>query len=135
MQLIRLTPLVLLSACMAGETPPPEPVQVSLEPEPIVTEEVAPPPPPPDPARLDGLNPAEVQGLLGEPTLVRRDNNVQIMLFENGDCVFEVIFYEPTTEDHFHARAMNARSRSGLDVDLGECLMKVLPDGKWLDQP
>ena len=88
---------------------------------------------PPDPTRLTGLNPAEIQALLGAPTLVRRDANVQMMLFENGNCVFEVVFLEPTPSEHFKAAATNARTTNGTDMNQSKCLADLLPMGQWLD--
>ena len=96
--------------------------------EPVVEEKIL----PPDPTRLVGLNPAEVQSLMGAPSLVRRDANVQMMLFENGDCVFEVVFYEPSPDEYFTATTINARTTSGTDIDQTACLTDILPDGLWI---
>lgn len=135
---LTLVPALMLTACMGARAPAPAPV-----PELVATPEeapaapveeaaiVAPPPPPPEPARLEGLNPIEVQALMGEPSLVRRDAHVQVMLFEAQACVFEVIFYEPSPDAHFRVDTLNARDRRGLDTDLQTCLMQVLPDGQW----
>jgi len=88
---------------------------------------------PPEPDRLMGLNPKQVQALMGEPSLVRRDASVQIMLFETPSCVFEIVFYEPNPDAHFLTDQLNARSRSGTDIDLQACLVSLLPNGQWLD--
>lgn len=135
MKTARLLPFVFLAAC-GGTAQEPAITQVPAEvAPPVETPAISEPPaPPPDPTRLSGLNPREVQELIGEPSLVRRDANVQAMLFENHDCVFEVIFYEPTEDDHFEAKETNARTRRGTDVDQTECLIKVLPNGQWLDR-
>lgn len=136
----------LLAACMG--TAAPEPQQTSnaplpppetaaspapVEAAPVVEETTAPPPPPPEPARLTGLTPAEVQAIMGEPSFVRRDENVQTMLYENADCVFEIIFVEPTSDHHFQAQDMNARTKAGNGTDLAACLTAQLPNGTWLD--
>lgn len=137
MRLIRFAPFILLAACGGTQEPaatqtPAEVVAPAEEAAPLVEQPA--PPEPPNPARLTGLNPKEVQALIGEPSLVRRDANVQVMLFENHDCVFEVIFYEPSENEHFEAKETNARTRRGTDIDRTECLVKVLPNGLWLDQ-
>jgi len=142
MRFLRLTPVLLLAACMGAGAPAPIPT-TTPEPEaeapaiaPVETALVAseaPALPMPEPARLSGLNPREVQALMGEPSLVRRDANVQIMLFETQACVFEIVFYEPNLDAHFHADHLNARSPGGTDIDLQACLVEVLPNGQWLD--
>lgn len=142
MRIVKLTPLLFLAACMGGgepapvieapiQTPEPAPQVAAVETAPVVEE--APALPKPEPDRLAGLNPKQVQALMGEPSLVRRDNNVQVMLFETSACVFEIVFYEPDPDSHFHADRMNARTRSGTDMDLQTCLVDVLPGGQWLD--
>ncbi len=136
MRLFKLAPLALLAAC-GGTTTEPAVTQVpaeTIEPEIAPTEVEQPAPPPPSAERLQGLNPGEVQALIGAPSLVRRDANVQAMLFENSECVFEVIFYEPSEDDHFAVTETNARTLQGTDVDRSECLQKILPNSQWLDQ-
>lgn len=139
------TACFLLAACMGTTAPAPEqssavlpPKETVATPDPVetapVTEEAAaPPPPPPEPARLNGLTPAEVQSIMGEPSFVRRDENVQTMLFENAHCVFEIIFVEPTSDHHFRAQNLNARTKAGNGTDLAACLAAQLPRGTWLD--
>jgi len=142
MRFLRLAPVLLLAACMGAEAPAPAPATISepeaeapaaapIETAPVVLE--TPALPMPEPMRLPGLNPKEVQALMGEPSFVRRDANVQIMLFETHACVFEIIFYEPNPDAHFHADHLNARSPGGADIDLQTCLIEVLPNGQWLD--
>lgn len=136
MKILRFMPFILLAACGNTAQPPavtqtPTEVIVPAETLPVAEKPVL---PPPDPARLTGLNPREVQALIGEPSLVRRDANVQAMLFEKGDCVFEIIFYEPSENDHFAATETNARTHRGSDIDRALCLVQILPNGQWLDQ-
>jgi len=149
MRRFTLVPLVLLAACSApGGTPAPETVRETVreatqppttlgiiegkeQTEPAL-ETLPPTTPPLSPEDLITLSPREVQAMLGAPTLVRRDANVQIMLFEDSDCVFEVIFYEPDPDAHYAATTTNARTKSGVDIDQTECLAKVLPEGQWL---
>lgn len=87
-----------------------------IEPDPIVV----------DMARLDNQTPTEVVDYLGIPSLVRRDDAVQVMIYETGTCVVEIIFYEPANGDHFRARRINTRSTSGQNVDTENCLRRQL---------
>ncbi|WP_286829479.1 MULTISPECIES: hypothetical protein [Kordiimonas] len=127
----------LLAACGPTAVEPPQ----TQAPEPVVeTEQIAPQEetlpaaPPPEPERLQGLNPREVVTLLGDPTLVRRDGPVQVMLFENHDCVLEVVFREPNQNEYFQAHYIAARNLDGKTADTQACLMKVLPNGNWPDK-
>lgn len=88
---------------------------------------------PAEPEKLAGLSPKEVQSLMGAPSLVRRDNSVQVMLYESPGCVFEVFFFEPDLNAHFRAADMNARTRAGVSMDLQTCLAILLPNGYLVD--
>ncbi len=130
---------LLLAACaaptepvppVAEATPPPEveTTQSAQIPEP---DALFPTPAEPEPiavdmARLDGQAPTGVVAYLGTPSLVRRDDSVQVMIFEASSCVVEVIFYEPANGDHFRAHRVNARSRTGQDVDTENCIRQHL---------
>lgn len=134
----RVAPLGLLAfvtACgpATTDTPAPEKTAPVMEPEPVPLAELH-PRPPADPLRLMGTSPSDVQGLMGNPTLVRRDDMVQVMLYENDGCVFEIVFYEPTPGAYFEARHLAARSRAGDNVDIKACLASHLPGGHWPDQ-
>ncbi len=59
---------------------------------------------------------------------------MQVMLFENTGCVFEVVFYEPTQGEYFEARHIAARTRKGNNVDIDACLASHLPGGHWPDE-
>ncbi|MFC3052033.1 hypothetical protein [Kordiimonas pumila] len=119
---------VALSACSATTSPPPATQQPPAAP--VVTPKptkVAPPVTPQTNAlSLKGLNPREVQDIAGEPSLVRRDNNVQVMLYETNSCVLEIVFYEPAPEAHFEAKHVNARTRSGESTNADKCFALVL---------
>lgn len=124
----------LVSACMGTTTQPPQPVTTPApEPETTPVEVLAPPPPPPSPDRLDGLTPVDVLALLGEPGLVRRDGKIQVMLFETDDCVLELVFVEPSPDDHFLVTHLDARDRRGAGTDPTACLTQILPEGTWPD--
>lgn len=110
-------PAPIISAPAAPvETPNAAPLEADTAPAPIIA----------DLAQIRGATPADVLAYVGEPTLVRRDENVQVMTFETDRCVFEVIFYEPSPDDHFEARYINARDRSGRPLDTETCLSDVM---------
>ncbi len=126
-----------LAACASGPTPAPTPEpapQQVVEPTPQAVPQLPDPPAPEstpivvDMGRVEGQTPADVLAYLGAPTLVRRDENVQVMIFEADRCVVEVIFYEPENGDHFRADWVSARLRNGQDTDLTTCARE------WLEQ-
>ncbi|PCI64346.1 MAG: hypothetical protein COB37_01855 [Kordiimonadales bacterium] len=129
-----------LGGCATGGTLAPEappaptvnetPQALIIETPPVVEERVQ---LVPQVTALEGLNPKQVQAKLGEPSFVRRDANVQVMLFETKTCVFEVIFFEPTPGEHFTAAKINARTRKGVQTDVQQCLGHIIPGGAWLD--
>jgi hypothetical protein len=129
--------LGLLSACgPTAETAPPAKVATpapELTPEPVPLAEMH-PRPAAEPLRLMGLSPHDVQILMGDPALVRREDTMQVMLYENTGCVFEVVFYEPTLGEYFEARHLAARSPKGENVDIKACLASHLPGGLWPDE-
>ncbi|WP_262693330.1 hypothetical protein [Kordiimonas aquimaris] len=126
--------LLLLSAC---STPPvTTPAAEIVEPQtptPISLPQEDPAPEPTTPApiivdfdMINGQTPASVQNYLGQPSLVRRDENVQIMIYETDVCVFQVTFYEPANGDHFRAEHTDARTRKGLATDAENCVQQLL---------
>jgi len=126
----------LLAACGPTGVEPPQPQapEPPIEAEQAVPQDIQQPAPPPEPERLQGMNPGEVMALLGDPSLVRRDGAIQVMLFENEACVFEVVFREPSQNEYFQAHHIAARDRDGRATDTQACLMKVLPNGQWPDK-
>lgn len=128
----------LLAACTTA--PAPEPAQPDPAPEPLpvtVPAQSEPVEQAPEPVaaplivnlgRLQDQTPADVIDYMGAPTLVRRDENVQVMIFETPRCVVEVVFYEPDNGDHFRAEWLNARLRNGQDTDVEACTRE------WLEQ-
>jgi len=107
---------VVVAAPPAPEPIQPEPEVVAAAPEPLVV----------DMARIENQTPTTVVAYLGTPSLVRRDDIVQVMIFETGTCVVEVIFFEPENGDHFRAHRVNARSTNGQDVDTENCVRRQL---------
>ncbi len=132
---LSLTLGLVVAACAApgAETPAPTVVaaptaQAAVQPE-AVEPDVQPAAPEPlavDMTRIENQTPMSVVAYLGTPTLVRRDDMVQVMIFETGTCVVEIIFYEPDNGDHFRAHRINARSTSGQDVDTENCVRRQL---------
>jgi len=136
---------LLLSACMETTTATPAPVATVAAPEvpkgprmatsdmkdapaiaavdmDDVTEESM--TPPFDPDRLLGLKPRDVEGVIGEPGLVRKDGPVMVMLFEGSDCVLDVVFRE-NGAGHA-ASSLAARTPHGMDTEVGACLAYLL---------
>jgi len=122
-----------LAACAPESAPPPQATAPAPAQMPAA-EAPAPKPEPPNPERLSGLTPREVQALVGEPSLVRREDTVQVMLFEKPSCVLEVVFYEGHPDDYFRAKSISARTRQGEAVDASTCLAAVLPGGRWREE-
>ena len=59
-------------------------------------QETALPPLPPindDPGQLLGLDRGGLAALLGDPTLIRRENPAEIWQYVTADCVFDVVLY------------------------------------------
>lgn len=124
--------LLILTACVGTETPAPDVVvAASIEettPAPEIAEVVTPEESealPPAPHELMGLSPRHIQETLGEPNLVRRDNAVQIMLYEQPACVLEVIFREPQNAQPFEAVYITARTDKGAEIDTGACITSL----------
>lgn len=129
---------VVLTACTTTPVTPP----AAPEPAPVVEPEPQPPvgtgpdasttleaaPIIVDISQIQNATPAEVLSYMGTPSLVRRDENVQVMIFETATCVVEVIFYEPDNGDHFRSEWVTARSRGGQDTDTEPCMRQ------WLEQ-
>ena len=146
----RLTPLILSAVVLAGcSTPQPlVPIDGSVSPAtpdpalPLPAEASAEPLPtaPEVPAnqifdadRLLTRAPADVQTLLGPPSLVRRDGETQIMLYEIGACVLDITFMGKTVGDGFAATYVAARDRVGHDVSKRDCLTALI-DARQLDK-
>ena len=131
--------LGLLAACGPVSTAPEAAPQKKAEAAPALTPEPVPlaemhPRPLAEPLRLMGASPHDVQTLMGNPTFVRREDMMQVMLYENDGCVFEVVFYEPTPGEYFEARHLAARTPRGENVDIKACLASHLPGGHWPDE-
>lgn len=134
--LIAATTLLAVTGCTGtGPGPAPlEPAPVAPATDPAISAPatdtqalpVEPAPIEVDFTRIENRTPAEVQSYLGAPSFVRRDENVQIMHFQNKWCVTEIIFYEPENGDHFRAEHLSARTPTGAVADLEACLKDIL---------
>ncbi len=89
------------------------------------TEPTLPDVPSPSSTDLLGQNPAFVQTKLGEPKLVRRDGHVQIMQYTSGACVVDIVFFEPTSGEHFSANYISARTNTGAIMEPEPCIDAV----------
>ncbi len=78
-----------------------------------------------------GLEPADVQELLGPVSLKRWEGEVQVMQFSGEHCVIDIYFYETAPGEAFEASYMNARTSSGTEVGSDICLASLLPGGIW----
>jgi|GEM_PF-1301060 len=142
MRYFTLSFAVFLTACGGNQSP--EPMEVAPAPTPVAMEEVvetsleeiAPAPMKLDvaPNFLMGKTPAEVMKMVGTPTLVRRDNLVQHMLFETAACVLDVVYYADDAGAPYLAGYISARSKDSSAYDTKACLALQLPDG-WLAEP
>lgn len=121
---------VMLAACGAPGPQPAETPQPTPKPETGLTEKPAALPESlPDAGRLLGLEPRQIQDVLGTPSLVRREDAAQVMQFKNGNCVLDIIFYEETPGGAFLSQHLSSRALDGAPVAPRECLAALLPFG------
>lgn len=140
---LSLLSLLALGACTTPGEPAqpatqPEAIQPEPTPAPVVTEvETAEPedaiPETPKVLSTDiiGLEPVEVQNLLGPVSLKRWEGDAQVMQFTNEHCVIDIYFYETAPGEAFEATYLNARSSTGSEVGSDICLASLLPGGVW----
>ena len=64
-----------------------------------------------NPARLMGLGPAQLTGMLGEPTFVRRDGGGEIWQYRDSACVLHLFLYR----DDRNARVEHVELRHAKD--------------------
>ncbi|UTW55570.1 hypothetical protein [Kordiimonas sp. SCSIO 12610] len=82
----------------------------------------------PDINTLAGLNPREIENLMGIPDLKREDGNIQVFLYESSTCVLEVILRE-NSDGNLKSESLKTRDRQGNPADKTSCLTSLLPDG------
>lgn len=73
---------------------------------------------------LTGLTEAEVEGLLGPPLSVRRDDPAEAWQYATNDCVLDLFFYEETGA--LRVVHMEARTIAALDAPADGCVKSVL---------
>lgn len=122
--------LLALSACatVSEENGEELPVAEPVTPVAPVTEpsEPLPPPPLPDPDTLLNKRPADIVTLLGEPDLVRWENNAQILQYRAQSCVLDLVFFEQA-DGGFILRYYDSRKRlDGAADDAALCLDGLL---------
>ena len=93
--------------------------------------ELVPIAPQPNPEDLLGLEPKDIQALLGPVSLKRWEGEAQVMQFANEHCVMDIYFYEETPGAAFYASYLNARLKDGAEISSDVCLIALLPGGVW----
>lgn len=130
--------LSLLVAACSAPSPTPEtspepapPIQQAPPPAESPPAEITLPPALPDSGLLLGLEPRQMQDVLGAPGLVRREGAAQVMQFRDGDCVLDVTFYEESPGGAFRAEHLSSRKTDGAPITPQQCLAVILPDGRY----
>lgn len=85
------------------------------DPEPIIDE---------DPEQLMGMDRQALTGLLGQPTLVRREAPAEIWQYSEADCVFDLFLYQ--AGDDARVVYMEARDRDARRAETRDCLNGIL---------
>lgn len=78
------------------------------------------------PEQLEGRRPANIQALIGPPSLIRRDGPLYTTLYERPGCVLELVYYEAEPGAGFRLDYLTARTRAGRPAVLEMCLLMVL---------
>ena len=81
-----------------------------------------------DPDRLLGLDPTDLESLLGMPELVRQEAPARIWQYRTVGCVLDVVLYDQVEGGPENGRVtyVEARDRKGAKVDTRPCLNEVL---------
>ena len=79
---------------------------------------------------LLNYTPAIVQGWLGQPTLVRRDADVQSVQFKNTICVLD----RESPEADFLAKHVDVRTRGGDSMLEESCLKEFFVGGEYPEE-
>lgn len=79
------------------------------------------------PANLMGLEPAQVQEILGPVSLKRWEGDVQVMQFKGEKCVMDVYLYENAPGEAYEVSYLSARNPEGEDMADDICLTSLLP--------
>jgi hypothetical protein len=79
---------------------------------------------PADPDAVMGLDRTEVEALLGEPGLVRREAPAEVWQYESRGCVLDVFLYEASTD--FQVVYLEARDGQAIAAITATCLGAVM---------
>lgn len=88
------------------------------------------PPPPPideDPQKLIGLAPAALEGMLGEPRFVRRDDPAQLWRYAGRSCVLDLFLYVGEGGG-YRVRHFEARSAGDEKISDRACFNALLTE-------
>ena len=81
---------------------------------------------PADPDEVMGLARGEVEELLGEPGLVRREAPAEVWQYQSGGCVLDVFLYEASAE--YEVVYLEARTGKALVAATANCLGAVMDE-------
>jgi hypothetical protein len=81
-----------------------------------------------------GQTPVKVLSQLTQPSLVRRDGNVQTFQFVNKFCILDVYFYREDNNEDFIATNVAARGFQGEQLSKENCFLSFYEDGKYPEE-
>lgn len=81
---------------------------------------------PADPGAVMGLGRTEVEALLGEPGLVRREAPAEVWQYQSRGCVLDVFLYEASAD--FQVVYLEARNGQAITATTATCLGAVLDE-------
>jgi hypothetical protein len=79
---------------------------------------------PADPDAVMGLDRTEVEALLGEPGLVRREAPAEVWQYQSRGCVLDVFLYEASAD--FQVAYLEARDGQAIAATTATCLGAVM---------
>jgi hypothetical protein len=85
---------------------------------------ILPPPIDDDPDQLMGLGREDLGALLGEPSLVRRENPAEIWQYQAKGCVFDVFLYDEA--GRYQVSYLEARDAQARKTEARPCLNQLL---------
>jgi hypothetical protein len=81
---------------------------------------------PADPDAVMGLDRTEVEALLGEPGLVRREAPAEVWQYQSRGCVLDVFLYEASAD--FQVVYLEARDGEAVSATTANCLGAVMDE-------
>jgi hypothetical protein len=81
---------------------------------------------PADPDAVMGLGRTEVEALLGEPGLVRREAPAEVWQYQSRGCVLDVFLYEASAD--FQVVYLEARDGEAVSATTANCLGAVMDE-------